>query len=292
MARRESGGRAGAASGPGWVASALMIAVLAGAALTPAAHGAARVAVRLASDMQATPAKAAAVPSVKPSGTPFDGPAAVGALFSVTGSGRLGTHFCTASVVRSPHQNLVLTAAHCVTGRTGTIAFVPGYQDGRIPYGVWTVSRIITDQAWSSSSDPNDDFAFLVVGQRSGQASSQPGGSRPVQAVTGAQTLRTGTPAKRPVQVIGYPDDSGRPVTCQGVTTVPFPHQLQFDCGAYTDGTSGGPFLTDVNPGTGDGLMIGVIGGYQQGGDLPQISYAAAFGANIAALYRTAVARS
>jgi V8-like Glu-specific endopeptidase len=265
-----------------------MVAVLAGAALTPAAHGAARVAVRLASDMQATPAKAAPVPSVKPSGTPFDGPAAVGALFSVTAAGRLGTHFCTASVVRSPHQNLVLTAAHCVTGRTGTIAFVPGYQDGRIPYGIWTVSEIIMDQAWSSSADPDDDFAFLVVGQRS----SQPGGGRRVQAVTGAETLRTGKPAPRPVQVIGYPDDAGRPVTCQGVTTVPFPHQLQFDCGAYTDGTSGGPFLTDVNPNTGDGVMIGVIGGYQQGGDLPQISYAAAFGANIAALYRTAVARS
>jgi V8-like Glu-specific endopeptidase len=271
-------------NGSSWVASALMIAVVTGAALTPAAHGAARVAIRLVSSMQATPRKVAPVPSVKPTGTPFDGPAAVGALFSTTRTGRLGTHFCTASVVRSPHQNLVLTAAHCVTGRTGTVAFVPGYQDGRKPYGIWTVSKIIIDQAWSATADPDDDFAFLVVGR--------PGSRRPVQAVTGAQTLRTGELAKVPVQVIGYPDDASRPVTCQGVTAVPFPHQLQFDCGAYTDGTSGGPFLTDVNPGTGDGVVIGVIGGYQQGGDLPQISYAAAFGANIASLYRTAVAQS
>jgi V8-like Glu-specific endopeptidase len=284
MARRDNGERTSAPVGPGWVASALMIAVLAGAALTPAAHGAARVAVRLVSAMQATPRKAAPVPSVKPTGTPFDGPAAVGALFSLTGSGRLGTHFCTASVVRSPHQNLILTAAHCVTGRAGTIAFVPGYTEGKSPYGIWTVSQVIKDQAWSSSSDPDDDFAFLVV--------SKKGSRRPIQAITGAETLRTGKPAKLPVQVIGYPDNEGRPVTCQGVTTVPFPHQLQFDCGAYYDGTSGGPFLTDVNPDTGDGVVVGVIGGYQLGGDLPQISYAAAFGANIAALYRTAVGQS
>ncbi len=50
----------------------------------------------------------------------------------------------------------------------------------------------------------------------------------------------------------------------------------------------GGPLLYDAAPGTGDGTVIGVIGGYQQGGDLPQISYAAMFGQNVAALYRTA----
>ncbi len=36
--------------------------------------------------------------------------------------------------------------------------------------------------------------------------------------------------------------------------------------------------------------MIGVIGGYEQGGLTPQISYSSWFGANVAALYRRAVA--
>ena len=36
--------------------------------------------------------------------------------------------------------------------------------------------------------------------------------------------------------------------------------------------------------------MIGVIGGYQQGGDTPQVSYSATLGTNAAALYREAVA--
>jgi hypothetical protein len=37
--------------------------------------------------------------------------------------------------------------------------------------------------------------------------------------------------------------------------------------------------------------VIGVIGGYQQGGDSPDISYAAAFGPNVRALYDIAVAQ-
>jgi hypothetical protein len=66
--------------------------------------------------------------------------------------------------------------------------------------------------------------------------------------------------------------------------------QLEFDCGGYTDGTSGGPFLADVNPQTGQGTVIGVIGGYEQGGLTPQVSYSSRLGANAAALYRLAVA--
>jgi hypothetical protein len=66
--------------------------------------------------------------------------------------------------------------------------------------------------------------------------------------------------------------------------------QLEFDCGGYTNGTSGGPFLSEVDPVTGQGLVIGVIGGYQQGGDTPQVSYSAVLGANAAVLYQQAVA--
>ena len=70
----------------------------------------------------------------------------------------------------------------------------------------------------------------------------------------------------------------------------PMTDQLEFDCGGYTDGTSGGPFLTNVSSTTGQGTVVGVIGGYEQGGDLPQVSYSSAFGAKVAALYKAAVA--
>jgi len=218
--------------------------------------------------------------STSQNGQAFAGTPAVGALFTMSG-GKLGRHFCTASVVNSPHGDLVITAAHCVSGTSG-VAFVPGYDRGATPYGVWTVTKIYADRSWTSSSDPNDDVAFLQVGQ--------PRSIVPIEDVTGAEQLETGTPARQLVDVIGYPDSAGTPIACRNWTREPMSDQLEFDCGGYTDGTSGGPFLTDVNPGTGQGRVIGVIGGYEQGGLTPQVSYSPMFGASVAALYRLAVA--
>ncbi len=214
-------------------------------------------------------------------GQAFGGVAAVGALFTY-GSGRLGSHFCTASVVDSPAGDLAVTAAHCVTGRTEQIAFVPGYADGKAPYGIWQVTRIYTDQAWQSSQNPNDDVAFLRL--------SPAGDGVPIEDVTGAEQLGTSPQASTLVQVIGYPDGANEPVWCVNSTTSFSPTQLQFDCGGYTDGTSGGPFLADLSATTGQGVVIGVIGGYEQGGLTPSVSYSAVFGTAVAALYETAVA--
>ena len=220
--------------------------------------------------------------STSKNGRAFAGTPAVGALFT-TSAGRLGRHFCTASVVNSPQGDLVITAAHCVSGTSGVV-FVPGYDNGTTPYGVWAVTKIYTDRSWQASSDPDDDVAFLQV--------SQHGSIVPVEDVTGAEQLATGTAARQLVEVIGYPDATGEPIACRNWTREPMSDQLEFDCGGYTDGTSGGPFLADVNPRTAQGTVIGVIGGYEQGGLTPQISFSAMFGANVAALYRLAVAGS
>jgi len=214
-------------------------------------------------------------------GQDFTGTPAVGALFTTT-QGKLSDHFCTASVVNSSHGDLVITAAHCVSGGASGVVFVPGYHSGEAPYGVWTVNKIYTDASWTSSSDPDDDVAFLRV--------SQPGSIVPIEDVTGAEQLETGTSARQLVEVIGYPDATSMPITCRNWTREPMADQLEFDCGGYTNGTSGGPFLIDVDPLTGQGAVNGVIGGYEQGGDTPQISYSAMFGTNVAALYQTAVA--
>jgi V8-like Glu-specific endopeptidase len=212
----------------------------------------------------------------------FSGTAAVGALFTSSG-GKLGQHFCTASVINSPHGDLAITAAHCVTGKSGTIVFVPGYHNGVSPYGQWAVTKVYVDQAWKSSSSQNDDFAFLRL--------SKAGSGTPIEDETGAERLATGTPAAHQlVDVIGYPDSSNQPVSCRNSLKKPMANQLEFDCGGYTNGTSGGPFLTQVSSTTGQGTLIGLIGGYEQGGDLPQVSYSAVLGPNAAALYQAAVA--
>ena len=214
--------------------------------------------------------------------TPPAGTAAVGALFAVSG-GRLRTHFCTASVIDSPAGDVIVTAAHCVQGYSDTspagLAFVPGY-NGTAPDGVWAVTRIFVDRAWASTADPDDDVAFLTV--------AQPGKDTAIEDVTGGEILGTGWPSSGIVRVIGYPDTQDQPLNCQNRIIAFSSRQMEFDCDGYTDGTSGGPFLIDVDAATGEGTVIGVIGGYQQGGDSADVSYSATFGQNVRTLYDTA----
>jgi len=225
---------------------------------------------------------------VTSSGQSFGGATAVGALF-LESSGKLGQHFCTASVVHSPHGDLAITAAHCVTGVSSQIAFVPGYANGAEPYGVWQVTRVYTDQAWQSSQDPDDDVAFLQLSGTAGAADEA------IETVTGAEQVGTDTPGQGPastlVRVIGYPDGTNQPVWCVNWAKFFSPTQLEFDCGGYTNGTSGGPFLADATS-SGQGTVIGVIGGYEQGGDTPQVSYSPEFGPAVAVLYQSAEASS
>jgi V8-like Glu-specific endopeptidase len=238
------------------------------------------VAVLLAPGSGAGPA---AVPGAK-TGVPFNGVAAVGALFTRS-HGRLGKHFCTASVVHSVAGDLLITAAHCMAGRSlrpaGSIEFAPGYHSGRFPDGRWPVTAVYVDHNWSARHDPNDDVAFLKVTKA---------GER-IERRTGAEVLSVSQKPPMTVRVIGYPDATSRPVKCTNVARAfdrgPL-RQLVFDCGSYTDGTSGGPFLLHVSSKTGDGDVVGVIGGYQQGGNSPNVSYSPRFGRAVLALYKAA----
>lgn len=244
-------------------------AVAAGVVLTPSARSATVVPGHLASYGQTT---------------------TVGALFTIGGSGQLERHFCTGSVVDSPAGDLVVTAAHCMARQTaGKVAFVPDYSRGHEPYGVWTVTRIVEDAKWSESADPDDDFAFLVV--------SQPGSKEPLQDYTGGEMLGVGVPAGKPVEVAGYPDTADSMVSCKNTALAYSSTQFQFDCDGFTDGTSGSPLLADAVPAGASGAaavagadtVIGVIGGYEQGGDTASVSYAARFSSQLAALYQQAI---
>lgn len=250
-----------------WVAS-FTVALLGAYVVSPLAH-AARI---------TRPAVRRGVPAT------FKGTAAVGALFTTSG-GKLGAHFCTASVVSSPAGDLVITAAHCMQGKSlspaGSVVFAPGYDNGKFPYGTWVVTAVYVDSAWAADQDPDDDVAFLTVGQ--------PGTD--IQRLTGAETLMV-DPLPQLVRVIGYPNVTNQPIACTALAREFSARQMVFDCDGYTNGTSGGPFLADVSPQTGDGLVIGVIGGYQQGGDTANISYSPRFSASVLALYQTAISAS
>jgi hypothetical protein len=190
--------------------------------------------------------------------------APVGALFAN------GSHFCTASVVHSGTGDLVLTAAHCV--KDG-MAFAPGYHDGVAPYGMWTVTAVAVTPGWTASADPDLDFAFLTV--------QQPGNPASLESLTGANVLGTDRGFTHRITLTGYPDTTESPVVCQGDTTQSDTFQQRVACPGFPDGTSGGPWVTD-------GAVVGVIGGYELGGDTPDVSYSAYFDDDIAKLYASA----
>jgi len=221
---------------------------------------------------------------------PFGQTSAIGALFTLASSGQLQSHFCTASVVDSPAGDLLVTAAHCMQGQTaGQVAFVPDYSSGQEPYGVWTVTQVIVDKNWTTSDDPDDDFAFLVVSRANSKV--------PVQEITGGEALGIGASAGRTVEVAGYPDSQDALLSCENTVLAYSGTQFEFDCAGFTDGTSGSPLLADgipVGPApkaarAGADVVIGVIGGYEQGGYTASVSYAARFSSRLSALYEVAL---
>jgi V8-like Glu-specific endopeptidase len=220
-------------------------------------------------------------PPGTPTGTLFDGVPTVGALFSTVGG---KAHFCTASVVLSATRNLLLTAAHCVYGKSGyqaNVAFVPGYHDGVAPYGTWPVASMLVADGWQTSADPNLDFAFLSV------ATNADG--RRIQDVTGGNLLGIDRGYDHTVTVIGYSNPSDnptdQPIMCRTRSFQAMPDQSQFNCHGYYDGTSGGPWLIDYNPVVGAGTIIGDIGGYETGGDYEYTSYSPYYGLPTLELY-------
>jgi hypothetical protein len=61
--------------------------------------------------------------------------------------------------------------------------------------------------------------------------------------------------------------------------------ELRFDCPGYSNASSGAPFLSAISPKSGQGSVVGVIGGYQQGGDEPSVSYSSPIGTVLHTLY-------
>lgn len=221
--------------------------------------------------------RAAGPPPGTPTARPFGGVPTVGALFFTTGT---ATHFCTASVVDSRTQNLVLTAAHCVYSSTfaTNIEFVPGYHDGRRPFGAWVVKTITVATGWVKSQNQNLDFAFLAV---TPPAHTQ----RPIQQVTGGLRLGVNKPYRRPIEVVGYNNSASKPVECATHSFEFKPGQMEFFCHGYRDGTSGAPWIVRYNSHNGTGVVFGDIGGFQLGGVFEWASYSSYFGSATLNLY-------
>ncbi|MEV6016252.1 trypsin-like peptidase domain-containing protein [Streptomyces sp. NPDC051997] len=199
----------------------------------------------------------------------------VGALFhgSAASEGG-GGHFCTASVVHSGGRDLLLTAAHCLDGEA-QLSFAPGYRDGKAPYGFWDVQSVFLPDGWKQDQDEDSDVAFAVLAARDGvEVEDAVGGGNSFAAhrTTGATA----------VTVTGYPGSVDTPITCTDKPAAQSRTQQRVECPAFAGGTSGSPWVN------GDGAVVGVIGGHEQGGDTDDVSYSAVFGTEAEELYHVA----
>ncbi|MEY9843326.1 hypothetical protein ABH940_000374 [Streptacidiphilus sp. BW17] len=202
----------------------------------------------------------------------------------VYASSNLTTHYCTASVVNSAGRNMILMAAHCNPG--SWMAYVPMYQHGALsqPYGIWAVTKVFKDAHYSSGeSDASDyDYAFAQVAPNaSGQL---------IQNVTGGYHLAYTSSYYLYITALGYPDISSDP-TDEAIRCSPNYRtgklagyrQMVLYCTGFYGGTSGGPWVTYFNGTTGN--LIGLTGGYEEGGPNSWTSYSPIFDSRIFSLF-------
>ena len=110
---------------------------------------------------------------------------------------------CTATAVGN---NAVLTAGHCVhdgsTGFYSNFMFVPQYQNGMAPVGVWTASYVWTLAAWAYGGGTAfaSDVGVLQVSSQNGATLQNVVGSvSPIYNTNGAMNAMT----------LGYPANIG-----------------------------------------------------------------------------------
>jgi V8-like Glu-specific endopeptidase len=206
------------------------------------------------------PAPASSRRSVETPGAPWTSRGAVRAttgkvFFTIRG----GDYVCSAGSVTSANRDLVVTAGHCAQDATGTWArnwiYVPGYDQGRRPYGAFTARHLFVPGPWSARGDENYDVALVALATYAG---------RHVTDVVGAQGIAFDQPRGSLVYGFGYPAggryDGERLTYCSG-KTYPDSHKITHDEGLrcdMTEGSSGGPWLTRFDAGTGTGVVTSV----------------------------------
>ncbi|GAA3810465.1 peptidase [Sphaerisporangium flaviroseum] len=233
-------------------------------------------------------ASAASAPRLKTRGARW---AAGGAVTRTTGRVFLTLsgvdYVCSASAVKSRNMDVVVTAGHCAKDGVGAWAenwtFVPGYDAGRRPYGVFTARRIFVPEPWSAKGDDSYDLAMIAV---------NPSDRRHLNEAVGGQEIAFDVPRGRPAFGFGFPADppyDGRHlIYCAGEVHRD-PHKQTHDQGMRCDltaGSSGGPWLSSFDPATGQGVVTSVSS-FKYSDD-PATMYGPYFGAQARQIYEAA----
>lgn len=188
---------------------------------------------------------------------------------------------CTATVVTAANRSTIWTAGHCV--HTGPLpganipnqwyygfTFRPGHSGnvgspGSVdPFGKWTAASVSVPNGWRYVGLKTYDFAAIAL-QRNAS------GNR-IQDLTGSQGIRFFASAGQNVHFFGYPGAlqpqlrycTGRTFGSPLFPFEPAPKFLRCDMG---EGSSGGPWISDLRLSRGWGYIIGNESGLQSAVD-------------------------
>lgn len=187
---------------------------------------------------------------------PGAAPEGVGRLFSTNTPGT--DTWCTATAVHSDNKDAALTAAHCLwPGYTRdneliqveNIVFVPGYDQGQRPHGVYAARAFVLPESYTEHSSP--DVAMVVFDQAGGGHLTDRAGAQRI-AFDGADSSRT--------DIFGYPGSKaafGESLfRCDlAVRETGSGRQWTAPCD-MAGGSSGGPWFTDFDRTTGTGTIF------------------------------------
>ncbi|MFI9721960.1 trypsin-like serine peptidase [Streptomyces sp. NPDC052396] len=209
---------------------------------------------------------------------------------------------CSGNVVTSANKSVVVTAGHCIGYHLPVVGpnlfvdkmvFIPGFNGAGLarhsdstalpgkdvaPYGVWGVTREWTTDTWAHNGDwvAGGDMAALLV--------ANPSDPRPIAEVTGGQKIAFNQPRARHAAMFGYPTSNERNYYAHSRNAVSAALQRDFDgrtlmfaegdswadpvyandviTGAMAPGSSGGPWLQNFDPATGEGVQTGAFSRY------------------------------
>lgn len=110
----------------------------------------------------------------------------------------------------SKNGNVILTAAHCISGsRKGTI-FPPEYHDGEEAYASYPVAAAYVRTNWNKNHNIDYDFPYLTLGE-----GNSGGKAVNAQSIVGGNAFVTSDGYKNSVEFVGYNDNEQKSVQCR-----------------------------------------------------------------------------
>lgn len=166
-----------------------------------------------------------------------------GRVFATSSDG--SDYTCSGTVVNSPGRSLVVTAGHCVYlgGWGKNFMFVPGYRDGRSPYGRWAGTKLRAPRQWVASENISFDIGTATMSRNlSGRA---------LQDIVGARGIAFNQPRRQTYKSYGYPAEP--PFDGESLQACTSPYQGE---DPYTDPPRTMRITCDMNGGASGGGWI------------------------------------